>query len=308
MDILQVCAYAGPAGGNFIASLSALEESMKEKGYNTIYALCETIRETAWARNLESRAKVYYLPVRHARINLKTYSILKHIFLVHDISIVHSHFELYDIPVSLTAPKNVKVFWHLHDPIAGSYEKQRWSRRVLMKYLYKRLSKNAILISCSQKHANFVNGLGMQENHVRYVPNGLDLSRIKKTDITNKDNVFLIFSWDYHRKGADLAIAASDLVYKKSEHFTLRQHRTTQLLREDIARDCKMWRNPPATAVRGRTNSDCQAGPVSQNQIRQSEHDIEFCLLLSQTSVSGLLVFQLSLHHAEDMFYLDPDR
>ena len=54
-------------------------------------------------------------------------------------------------------------------------------------------------------------------------------------------------------------------------------------------------------------NSDCQTGPVSQNQIRQREHDIEFGGLFSQTSVSGLLEFQQTLHHAEDMLYLGTD-
>ena len=58
---------------------------------------------------------------------------------------------------------------------------------------------------------------------------------------------------------------------------------------------------------RGQTESSRQAGPVSQNQIRQREHDVEFCLLFSQPSVSGLFVFQLSLYHHEDVFYLDPN-
>jgi hypothetical protein len=41
-----------------------------------------------------------------------------------------------------------------------------------------------------------------------------------------------------------------------------------------------------------RTESSRQAGPVSQNQIRQREHDIEFGGLFSQASVLGLLEFQ----------------
>ena len=41
-----------------------------------------------------------------------------------------------------------------------------------------------------------------------------------------------------------------------------------------------------------RTESSRQAGPVSQNQIRQREHDIEFGSLFSQAPVSGLFEFQ----------------
>ena len=39
------------------------------------------------------------------------------------------------------------------------------------------------------------------------------------------------------------------------------------------------------------TESNCQTGPVSQNQIRQREHDVEFGLLFSEPSVSRFLEF-----------------
>ena len=57
-----------------------------------------------------------------------------------------------------------------------------------------------------------------------------------------------------------------------------------------------------------RTKSSRQAEPVSQNQIRQREHNIEFCGLFSQASVSGLLEFQQSLHYTEDVLHLGADR
>jgi len=50
------------------------------------------------------------------------------------------------------------------------------------------------------------------------------------------------------------------------------------------------------------TESSRKARPVSQNQIRQRKHDIEFGSLFSQTSVSDLLEFQKTLHHPENMF------
>ena len=68
-----------------------------------------------------------------------------------------------------------------------------------------------------------------------------------------------------------------------------------------------MWVTLSFHVVR-RPESDCQAGPVSQDQIRQREHDIKFCLLFSEASVSGLLEFEQTLHYTEDMFYLGADR
>ena len=56
-----------------------------------------------------------------------------------------------------------------------------------------------------------------------------------------------------------------------------------------------------------RTDSNCQARPVSQNQIRQCEQDIQFCGLFSQTSVSRFSEMQLLFHNSEDMFHFSSD-
>ena len=52
-----------------------------------------------------------------------------------------------------------------------------------------------------------------------------------------------------------------------------------------------------------RTDSSCQAGPVSQNQIRKCEQDIQFCGLFSQTSVSCFSKAKLLLYNSKDMFH-----
>ncbi len=56
--------------------------------------------------------------------------------------------------------------------------------------------------------------------------------------------------------------------------------------------------------LRRRTSSSCQARPVSQNQICQSKHDIEFCNLFWKTSVSGFPELELALDYGKDMLYL----
>lgn len=55
------------------------------------------------------------------------------------------------------------------------------------------------------------------------------------------------------------------------------------------------------------TDSSCQAGPVSQNQIRKCEQDIQFCGLFLQTSVSCFSEMQLLLYNSKDMFYFGSD-
>ena len=57
-----------------------------------------------------------------------------------------------------------------------------------------------------------------------------------------------------------------------------------------------------------RTDSSCQAGSVSQNQIRQCEHDIEFGSLLFEPSVSCFSETQLFLDDTEYVLYFRADR
>ena len=53
-----------------------------------------------------------------------------------------------------------------------------------------------------------------------------------------------------------------------------------------------------------RTNSSHQTWSVSQNQIRQGEHDIQFSGLFSQTFVPGFSVPEQSFDYPKNMFNL----
>ena len=60
--------------------------------------------------------------------------------------------------------------------------------------------------------------------------------------------------------------------------------------------------------VRDNTSSDCQAGPVCQNQICLGKQQIQFCRLFPQTLVSYFSVAKPTLYDSESMLYLCPDR
>ena len=62
MTVLQVCAYGADYSGNFIASLEALEDALKEKGIKTIYAFVEKASVKPWCKEIQTRTKVYFLP------------------------------------------------------------------------------------------------------------------------------------------------------------------------------------------------------------------------------------------------------
>ena len=82
------------------------------------------------------------------------------------------------------------------------------------------------------------------------------------------------------------------------------EHAKGKALREDSTRQgiCR-----PIQQRCGRTDSSRQAGPpVSQNQIRQREQDIQFGNLFSQTPVPRFPVSKLALYYSKDMLYLGP--
>ncbi len=221
MTVLQVCAYGAEYAGNFIPSLEVLENKLKEQGIGTVYAFVERARDKEWCKKIEERTKVYYLPEAKARILPETYSAFRKIYKENDISVVHSHFELYDIPATVTAPKAAKVFWHLHDPLTQNG--QSTSRRILTKIQYGIVGKKANLISVADEYRKKVVSLGFPEEQTCTVVNGINTSRIrfKNAETAEHKYDFMTFGWDFYRKGDDLILAACDKLAGEGYKFSL---------------------------------------------------------------------------------------
>ena len=96
----------------------------------------------------------------------------------------------------------------------------------------------------------------------------------------------------------DEATASLDIEGNTAEHAkgkALREDSTRQGIYTPFHQRCS------------RTDLSRQAeSPVSQNQIRQREQDIQFGNLFSQTSVPGFPVSKLALYYPKDMLYLGP--
>lgn len=219
MTVLQVCAFAAPNGGNFIASLTHLENSLKEQGVDTIYAFADGAEGKPWCQEIQKRTKVYFLPTAKARILPKTYQIFKQICQENDIAIIHSHFELYDMPATVMAPKGIKIFWHLHDPI----DFHTTNHKILWKLQYAVVGKKAQLLSVADKYKEDVIRIGFPREQARTILNGIDLNRIQPLSKkeAQSETVFLTFGWDFLRKGSDLIIDACNLLANEGYSFKL---------------------------------------------------------------------------------------
>jgi len=210
MIVLQACAFAAPAPGNFISSLLDLEKALEKRGVKTIYAFPERAKNLEWCKKIQKRTKVYFLPEAQARLKISTYQIFHKIYKENSVEIVHSHFELYDIPATIMAPPNVKIFWHLHDALKENYYKSSFTRKLLTKIQYGLVGKHATLLSVSKEHALFAEMLGFDKKQIEYVPNGIQTSRIdiKQIDQSDEKSYMLMFGWEVHRKGVDILVKA----------------------------------------------------------------------------------------------------
>lgn len=218
MTVLQVCAFGADHPGNFIASLESLEHALENKGVRTIYAFVERAADKVWCKEICKRTKVYFLPEAKARILPKTYQIMRNIYKENDVDIVHTHFELYDIPATVTAPKATRIFWHLHDPIMIG----NGLRSILWKLQYGWVGKRAKLLSVADYYRNVAVELGFPKNQTEIVLNGIDLNRIvKKSADAEPEYDFLTFGWDFERKGDDIIIRACDKLADEGYQFKL---------------------------------------------------------------------------------------
>ena len=208
--VLQVCAFAAEYPGNFIATLSELESELAKKGIKTIYAFPKRASGMNWCNEICDRTKVYFLPEANARILPETYHAFKKIYAENDISLVHSHFELYDMPATLMAPQSTKIFWHLHDPIGDGYEKSGLLRRMLTRLQYGLVGKKATLLTVSEKHGEFAAKIGFPRKQIVYSPNGINTDRIKlvPTKDSPREKKLLLLGWDVYRKGVDVLVEA----------------------------------------------------------------------------------------------------
>lgn len=214
MRILQVCAYAAQYGGNFIASLTALEKNLISQGYCVEYVFPCAARNFEWCKAIEKRTKVYYCSSN--RFSVNTYFQIKHAMKQADI--IHSHFELYDILTALAKTKRQTLVWHLHDSFDDHID---LFHRIVNNFQYGMMGKKAFLISPNEYYANYVADLGFPAKNISIVPNCIDFKRLKKQNIAKKTHDFLVFGGFFYIKGLDILLDACRILVKKGKQFSL---------------------------------------------------------------------------------------
>ncbi|HIV93280.1 MAG TPA: glycosyltransferase family 4 protein [Candidatus Eisenbergiella stercoravium] len=215
--ILFYANYAAPYEGNFIASQRSLIIRLKEKGFNVLFMLPRSACDLTWVNKLEEEVQVVYLPdKRWQRVN-----VFRRIFRSYQVIFIHVHFlsgpqnEELKIGMRL-AGKQVPVIHHFHNHYTpGKHPAKREMKRYFLRGDY--------LVGCSLGVAEGLKQAGLK-NPIDYVENAIDFGRLPDDRAGNMDKyrgTFLIFGFEYERKGVDLAVEACEKLRKKYPEIKL---------------------------------------------------------------------------------------
>lgn len=216
--------YNAPYGGNFIKSLLRLEEALKNNGIDMIYLLAQDASDKEWVNDLISAGKtVYFLggPFH------KDLALLKEILTRHNIRFIHAHFAGTKHLALLNAgrqlfKRDLFLIEHLHNHDNPGN---------LLKQLVKRSLTNVDLyIGCGEAVADhYKTAHGISDGKITYVTNAIDFDRLhdasefddKSVGIDSQSTKFLIFGFDYFRKGVDISLEAINNLVKKDYNIHL---------------------------------------------------------------------------------------
>lgn len=223
-SVLHIMNYAASYRGNFIDSLEALDQKISEDGMCNVYMFCAAARgdgSMQWISEMQQRGlRVFFLTEdRKADTEL-----IRKVMKEENVIALHTHFISMQqfLPVYLAAGRNkIPVFMHMHN---HSTEAKNPIKRILRRHIYRRCR----MIACSESVYQSIER--DYPDNIKYsVDNGVNFDRLdnfsqltrKEFSIPDEDAVFLIFGFDFYRKGVDLAVQAVNQLRKEGKKYSL---------------------------------------------------------------------------------------
>ena len=216
MNILIAANYATPQSGNFIASMVALNDALRQQG-DTLYFVfpdCpNTRREGSWVSWLQEEGCTVHL-VQREQSEAARLQELQEIIREHRINVLHIHFAMYqDLILTHRKALPVKIVVHDHADFAADKPLIRQKAYNLLLSLRYRL-KGIGMISVSArrnssyrfcKHWHVPNGLSRR----RHVAHSRTREECREAlGIRPEDRVCLFLGWALRLKGLDIACKA----------------------------------------------------------------------------------------------------
>lgn len=297
--LLCIAQYAAPYEGNFIASLEALEAILcKEYKCEVAYVFPRLASSQAWIHKfmLEHRTFFTCNDVCHS------YTELEKIREEYMPTLVHTHFDGYDLAVNKVFFNGVKIVWHMHNhlsyvnhPLKAIY--QMWC--FLQHYGWQ--SKNVNIISVSDEMKKIVEKWRKRSIYgtlfagggkIQFNPNGIELSRVlnkRKPRISDDKFIFLAFGGRNSQKRIDVLLEAGKELIKLRNDFQVFITKGTDT--ESVVNNYFQGNLPSWVILKDQTEDIASLFNSVDCFISSSEHET-FSYAICEASVFGLPVIQ----------------
>lgn len=222
--ILHIMNYAASYRGNFIDSLSSLDKKIRVDGLKNIYLFtAEAQGEGAmsWIKEMQKQGEEIYFLKENRKQDAQ---LINKLIKEKQVKAVHTHFitmQQYLAIYQATFGCKVPILMHMHN---HSKKAGNPIKNVLRRMLYGKCT----MIACSESvYASIERDYPKNKKYV--IDNGVNFARLdtyetltkKEFGLDNTEGVFLIFGFDFYRKGVDLAIKALKQLREQGHNFSL---------------------------------------------------------------------------------------
>ena len=222
--ILHIMNYAASYRGNFIDSLWSLDKKLQLEGLKNIYLFTGDAKSEgpmSWIKEMQHQGEeVYFL----AENRNQDAGLIRKLIKEKNVKAVHTHFitmQQYLAVYQATFGKKIPVFMHMHNhsKVAGNPIKN-----IIRRTLYRK----CIMIACSESVYHSLER-DYPKNEKYSIDNGVNFSRLDSYEnlreedfgLEKSEGVFLIFGFDFYRKGVDLAVKALKELRNQGHSFSL---------------------------------------------------------------------------------------
>lgn len=223
-NVLQFLCFNSPYGGSFFQSLLMLEQKLNKDTIDMVYLFHMDTSQYDWIKDLiDQGKKIYFLSGNFS----KDIFYVRDLFVKHNIKYIHAHFAglkylfLLNVASKLYS-KQTFILRHLrnHDKPRGFFSES----------LRKMLNKVDLYIGCSESVAvEYQKNFNIADGKITHVTNAINFNRLNKFDNLNRADykisadakIFLLFGFDYYRKGVDVVLEAVDCLIADGHNVCL---------------------------------------------------------------------------------------
>jgi glycosyltransferase involved in cell wall biosynthesis len=215
--LIELAEFDRAAPGSFVSALAALGDEARGRGWRCEVVLPEPARDRSWIAVLEEAGMTAHFALPPSRRERTRW--LRQLVAVREgPTILHSHFTLWGVPTALVAAprEGLHSWWHVHTFLrAGPLAFARNAAR------FGTLGRRVDGVLCPVEDiAADLRARGVPGRKVHVVPNGIDPERFpvlddrarrlarEKLGLDARDEVLLLFGWDWGIKGGDLFLEA----------------------------------------------------------------------------------------------------